>query len=65
MMVKVAFDPGLGHYEVFGIAGFAHETVYPGETTNSNLYGGNTDVAASEAATIAAGHRQRCWRLRR
>ncbi len=55
VLVKVALDPGLGHFEVFGIAGFAHETVYPGETTNSNLYGGYTDVAASEAATIAAG----------
>ena len=26
-------------------ARFAHETVYPGETTNSNLYGGLTDIA--------------------
>jgi hypothetical protein len=40
MLVKVAFDPGFGHYEVFGISRFAHETIYPGETTNSNLYGG-------------------------
>ena len=50
IIVKAAFDPGFGHYEIFGIAGFAHETVYPGETTNSNLYGGLTDVAASAAA---------------
>jgi hypothetical protein len=46
-LVKAAFDPGWGHYEIFGILGTAHETVYPGETTNSNLYGGLTDVAAS------------------
>ena len=51
---KAAFDPGFGHYEIFGIGGFAHETIYPGETTNSNLYGGNTDVAATQSATIAA-----------
>jgi hypothetical protein len=50
VMVKLALDPGWGHYEVIGIAGFAHETVYPGETTNGNLYGGITDVAASAAA---------------
>ncbi len=44
ILVKAAFDPGWGHYEVFGIAGFAHETIYPGETTNSNLYGGLKDI---------------------
>jgi hypothetical protein len=44
ILVKTAFDPGWGHYEVFGIAGFAHETIYPGETTNSNLYGGLKDI---------------------
>jgi hypothetical protein len=50
IIVKAAFDPGWGHFEVFGIGGFAHETVYPGETTNSNLYGGLTDAKASAAA---------------
>ena len=44
LIVKAAFDPGWGHYEIFGIAGLAHETVYPGETTNSNLYGGLKDI---------------------
>jgi hypothetical protein len=47
VVIKAAFDPGFGHYEIFGIAGFAHETVYPGETTNSNLYGGLKDVASN------------------
>jgi hypothetical protein len=55
VIVKAAFDPGFGHYEIFGIAGFAHETIYPGETTNSTLYGGNVDVLASQTATIAGG----------
>ena len=60
ILAKAAFDPGWGHYEVFGIAGFAHETVYPGETTNSNLYGGlssrhaSATMAASAPATVLA-----------
>lgn len=53
MLVKVALDPGWGHYEIFGIAGFAHETVYPGETTNSNLYGGLTDIATGTTVAPA------------
>jgi hypothetical protein len=43
MIVKAAFDPGWGHYELFGIVGFAHETVYPGVTQNSVKYGGIAD----------------------
>ena len=53
MVVKAAFDPGFGHYEVFGISRFFHETVYPGETTNSNLYGGLTDIATGAAVAPA------------
>ena len=49
LLVKAAFDPGIGHYEIFGISRFAHETVYPGETTNSNLYGGYYDVDCLKA----------------
>ncbi len=45
IIAKVALDPGWGHYEIFGIGRFAHETIYPGETTNSNLYGGLKDAA--------------------
>jgi hypothetical protein len=44
MLLKAAFDPGIGHYEIFGVIRNGHETVYPGETTNSNLYGGLYDV---------------------
>ncbi|MGD0801214.1 MAG: hypothetical protein ABR906_07860 [Terracidiphilus sp.] len=40
VIAKAALDPGFGHYEIFGIAGFAHETVYPGVTTNSVKFGG-------------------------
>jgi hypothetical protein len=59
ILVKLAFDPGWGHYEIIGIGGFVHETVYPGETTNSNLYGGNTDIlkgAVIAPALTTAGH---------
>ncbi len=52
IIVKAAFDPGpFGHFEVFGIGRYAHETVYPGETTNSNLYGGLKDIVTG--ATVA------------
>lgn len=51
LLVKAAFDPGFGHYEVFGIGRIAHETIYPGETTNGNLYGGFKDVVTG--ATVA------------
>lgn len=53
LVMKATFDPGFGHYEVFGIAGFAHETIYPGETTNSNLYGGLTDIVTGLAVAPA------------
>jgi hypothetical protein len=53
LIAKLAIDPGWGHFEVLGIAGFAHETVYPGETTNSNLYGGLTDIATGTAVAPA------------
>jgi Skp family chaperone for outer membrane proteins len=53
IIVKAAFDPGWGHYEIFGIGRSAHETVYPGETTNSNLYGGLTDIATGTVVAPA------------
>jgi hypothetical protein len=58
MLVKIAFDPGWGHYEIFGIAGFAHQTVYPGVTQNSVKYGGIADIqgfagAAPGSAVVA------------
>ena len=52
IIVKAAFDPSpMGHFEVFGIGRYAHETVYPGETTNGNLYGGLKDIVTG--ATVA------------
>jgi hypothetical protein len=51
IIVKAAFDPSFGHFELFGIGRYAHETVYPGETTNGNLYGGLKDIVTG--ATVA------------
>jgi hypothetical protein len=53
ILVKAAFDPGVGHYEIFGIGRYAHETVYPGETTNSNLYGGLKDIVTGAVVAPA------------
>jgi hypothetical protein len=53
IIVKAAFDPGIGHFEIFGVGRYAHETVYPGETTNGNLYGGLTDITTGKVVTPA------------
>lgn len=50
LLVKVALDPGWGHYELIGIGRFAHETVYPGVTANSTKYGGVADIAGFNGA---------------
>jgi hypothetical protein len=49
IIVKAAFDPGWGHYEILGIGRFAHETVYPGVTTDFLKYGGQTDIETGTA----------------
>src|ERR1019366_2223315 len=43
-IVKAAFDPGWGHYEILGITGFAHETIYPGVPTDIAKFGGQTHI---------------------
>jgi len=53
ILAKAAFDPGFGHYEIFAIARFFHQVVYPGETTNSNLYGGLKDIVSGDAVAPA------------
>jgi len=44
LIVKAAIDPGWGHYELIGIGRVAHETIYPGVTTDIVKYGGQTDI---------------------
>jgi hypothetical protein len=58
LILKIALDPGWGHYEILGIAGFAHQTVYPGVTQNTVKYGGIADIegyagAAPGSAVVA------------
>jgi hypothetical protein len=58
IIVKAAIDPGFGHYEIIGIGRFAHETVYPGVTTDSTKYGGQKDITTGAnvvAASTTAG----------
>jgi hypothetical protein len=58
LLVKAVADPGWGHYEIFGLVGFAHETIYPGVTTDSVKYGGQYDVncpsSVSTCSPVAA-----------
>jgi hypothetical protein len=56
MLVKAAFDPGFGHYEIFGIAGFGHETVYPNVTIDRIKFGGQQDIVLSTAAGTATNY---------
>ena len=53
VIAKLALDPKFGHFEMFGIARFAHQIVYPGETTDRNLYGGLTDSATGTTVAPA------------
>ncbi len=54
LIAKVAIDPGWGHYEVFGIGRFAHETIYPNATTDRVKFGGQTDIVTGKAVVAAA-----------
>jgi len=65
IIAKLALDSKISHIELFGIGRLAHETVYPGETTNGNLYGGLTDVvtgtAVAPARTTAGSYSNRVF----
>jgi len=54
LIVKAAIDPGLGHYELIAIGRYAHETVFPGVTTDALKFGGQTDVVTGKAVTAKA-----------
>jgi len=54
VIVKAAIDPGWGHYEIIGIGRFAHETVFPGVTTDALKYGGQKDIVTAAAVVPAA-----------
>src|ERR1700712_3210265 len=50
MIAKVAFEPGLGHYEVFGIARFFRDRIFPNEI--STTVNGVTTVTGSSAGAF-------------
>ncbi len=54
VIVKAAIDPGIGHFEIIGIGRFAHETIYPGVTTDILKYGGQKDITTGLAVAPAA-----------
>ena len=54
LLVKAVADPGWGHYEIFGIVRFAHETIYPGVTTDSIKYGGQFDITCPSTVGICS-----------
>jgi hypothetical protein len=54
LIIKAAFDPGLGHYELIAIGRYAHETIFPDVTTDALKYGGQTDVVTGKAVTAKA-----------
>jgi hypothetical protein len=54
VIVKVALDPGFGHYEIIGIGRFAHETIYPGVTTDALKYGGQKDITTGAPVVASA-----------
>lgn len=46
MIVKMAADPGWGHWELFGIARFFENRIYPNAATNSTVGAYNNTVTA-------------------
>ena len=58
MIAKIAFEPGFGHYEVFGIARFFRDRIYPNSTTTTT--GGVTtttpnSIGAFNDSTVGGG----------
>jgi hypothetical protein len=51
MIAKIAFEPGWGHYEVFGIARFFRDRIYPDYTVVKNP-DGTTTVKGSAAGAF-------------
>jgi hypothetical protein len=51
MIAKIAFEPGWGHYELFGIARFFRDRIYPNETST----GTGTSAGAYNDSTVGGG----------
>ena len=59
MLAKLAFEPGWGHYEVFGIARFFRDRIYPNAIVITNPDGttkpGGTSEGAFNDSTVGGG----------
>jgi hypothetical protein len=62
MIAKVAFEPGFGHYEVFGIARFFRDRIFPNSTTTTTTVNGVTttttvpnSIGAYNDSTVGGG----------
>jgi hypothetical protein len=50
MIAKLAFEPGFGHYEVFGIARFFRDRIYPNEVIVKNPDGTTSVTGSADGA---------------
>jgi hypothetical protein len=62
MIAKIAFEPGWGHYEVFGIARFFRDRIYPNSTKTTTTVNGVTttttvpnSIGAYNDSTLGGG----------
>ena len=47
MLAKAVFEPGFGHFEVYGIARIFRDRIYPGNTTATTTVGGVTTTTVT------------------
>src|SRR3954451_12503288 len=59
MLAKLAFEPGWGHYEVFGIARFFRDRIYPNQIVITNpdctTKVGGSSAGAYNDSTVGGG----------
>jgi hypothetical protein len=53
LIAKVAFEPGFGHYEVYGIGRFFRDRIYPNSVTTATTVDGVTTYAVT-GSTVGA-----------
>ncbi len=53
MLAKIAFEPGFGHYEIFGIARFFRDRIYPNEISTTTTVNGVTTTTITGNANGA------------
>lgn len=52
LIVKAAFDPGWGHYEVFGIGRWFRDRIYPGASTVTSPAYNDTEVGGGVGGSL-------------